>query len=896
MRWSINSLGARLLIGSAIPLVLFLAVGMVVAVMIGRLLSALSVEKHTLVVIRQGQRLERDLDDLRYSLETVARPSAVAHHPRFRSGTAAFRRTAGELLDLVGDNASQHARLEQALAGLDRLRGLVESDGAGLSDQAGRQLAELQTIVRDFIAHEEELLEHRHARVEAETRQSMPVIGVTAAVALVLTVLLALAAARSVTRPVARLREAADQLLAGRYRSITPEGPTELADLVVLFNHMALTLTRRATLLERQEERYRTYIGSLSHILWTTDATGRVIADLPSWRAYTGQAEEEVQGLGWLDPVHLDDREAAVRAWRSAVEKREVFDLEFRLRSGCGEYRPFHCRGVPIINPDGSVREWIGTCTDITEATQRAALEQARDTAESASRAKSEFLTRMSHELRTPLNAVIGMSRMLQTQRFGPLTAKQADYLGDISRAGEHLLALINDILDLSKVEAGKMDVSPDHFQAAEAVEGLASTLRPLATAKGLHMELKPPAEDGPLETDPARFRQVLYNLLSNAIKFTSAGGVNVAWEWVAGAQLDAEALPQDAATAIRVTVRDTGIGIAPEDQKVIWEEFRQLRPAQPGDQPGTGLGLALTRRLVTLLGGTIILVSQVGQGSTFTFVLPRRLPERPCVNGEELPSNHPPIALVVEDHPPTCKLLCDWLAGAGLTAVPASDGEEGLVAARRLAPALIVLDVCLPRLDGWQVLTALKGDPATADIPVVVVSVDEQQRPSGNLAVQDFFIKPVERESFLRRLRERLPGLFRAGRPPRVLVVDDDPTARKLLGDLLRAEGAEVHEAADGRQALEDIRALQPDVVLLDLIMPEVDGFDVIAQVRGACELAGLPIVVVTAGDLDSHDRQRLQGRIQALLEKSVLTPERLREQLRALGVLPVPPATQPA
>jgi CheY-like chemotaxis protein len=227
---------------------------------------------------------------------------------------------------------------------------------------------------------------------------------------------------------------------------------------------------------------------------------------------------------------------------------------------------------------------------------------------------------------------------------------------------------------------------------------------------------------------------------------------------------------------------------------------------------------------------------------------------------------------------------------------VPALDGETGLVAARRLRPALIVLDLRLPRLDGWQVLTALKGDSATAAIPVVVVSVDEHLRPSSNFAVQDFFLKPLDRESFLRRLRERLPTLFRFGRPPRILVVDDDPCARKLLTTILAAEGVEVHEAQTGGQALDFIRAIRPDAVLLDLSLPDVDGFNVIEQVRGACELAGLPIVVVTPRDLDAHDRERLRGRVQALIEKGVLSAGRLREQLQALGVLPGSSSPPPA
>jgi CheY-like chemotaxis protein len=227
---------------------------------------------------------------------------------------------------------------------------------------------------------------------------------------------------------------------------------------------------------------------------------------------------------------------------------------------------------------------------------------------------------------------------------------------------------------------------------------------------------------------------------------------------------------------------------------------------------------------------------------------------------------------------------------------VPALDGEAGLVAARRLLPALIVLDLRLPRLDGWQVLAALKSDQATAGIPVVVVTVDEHRQPSSNVAVLEFFLKPIDRDSFLYRLRDRLPALFRFGRPARALVVDSDPQSRHLLTAVLRSDGVEVHEAETGRDALEVLAEVRPDVVLLDVAMPEAAGFDLVEQVRGACELAGLPILVVTANELNEQDRQRLNGRIQALIEKSVLTPERLREQLRALGVLPVSAPTQPA
>ena len=283
----------------------------------------------------------------------------------------------------------------------------------------------------------------------------------------------------------------------------------------------------------------------------------------------------------------------------------------------------------------------------------------------------------------------------------------------------------------------------------------------------------------------------MLYNLLSNGIKFTPSGGrVTVSWEWVAAPRLDAPALPEANAAAVRILVRDTGVGIALEDQSLIWDEFRQLRPTSPEGQQGTGLGLALTRRLVMLLGGVIGLVSALGQGSTFTVVLPRRLPGAkaacsPC----DFPAARP-LALVIEDHEPTNKLLGDWLADAGMTAVSALDGRSGLEQARSLRPALIVLDINLPVLDGWHVLTELKSDPATAGIPVVMMSVNEERQPAGSFAVPEFFIKPIDRDAFLRRLRELQPQLFAAGGSRRVLVVDDDPVGASCSVSCCRWRG----------------------------------------------------------------------------------------------------------
>jgi PAS domain S-box-containing protein len=908
MELRLNTLLARLLIGFAIPLILFSAVAVVSYIVIDRLLEALERENHTHEVITIAQRMQQRLDLMRMDVERFPLRDADRLPRTYQESRTQFQELNRTLGGLVGDNPDQQERLRQMIQDEEAWNGVVERRLKTLKplpeqsrdelrelahrffDDAQASMGRLQKNIEDFIKEEEGLLAKRRQTTANQSRQSAIVIGVTTTAAFFLTILLSLLAARGVTRPIEKLRNAAAQLLAGEFHMVQPDGPTEIAQLIVHFNHVAMTLSQRAALLQESEQRYRAYVGAVSHILWTTDAKGEVTADIPTWRAFTGQSVEELRGLGWLDAVHPEDREEVRNAWIRTVQGQQVYEREYRLRSSQGVYRHFACRGVPIVGTDGVVREWIGTCTDVTERVEEQALREAKESAEARSQAKSEFLAKMSHELRTPLNAVIGMSKMLSTQRFGPLTAKQADYLHDITSAGEHLLALINDILDLAKVEAGRMDVQPESFSVGETVAALLSTLRPLALGKRITVDFVPPKPDGAVTTDPARFRQILYNLLSNAIKFTpELGRVTVTCAWVDRPDPGAEVvvLEEGDAGALRVTVRDTGIGIPADKQEVIWDEFRQLKPSTGEELQGTGLGLALTRRLVKLLGGVIWLESEPGKGSTFTFILPRRLTTPPAPPPGKPEDNARPLALIIEDYPPTSKMLADWLAEAGLATACAGDGEAGLAMVRALRPRLILLDIHLPKLDGWQVLTRLKSDPETAGIPVVIVTITEDRLPAASLHVQEYFVKPIDREDFMRRLQERQPELFERAHPLRILVVDDDPSSRVILSRLLRIEGTVVREASGGQEALEMIEAERPDVVVLDLLMPAMDGFTVVAELRRRPELAELPILILTGKELTGDERDWLNGRIQALLSKERLSAEKLRSQLASMGLL---------
>jgi len=777
MNGRLNSLLARLLIGFGIPLVLFLAVALVAWFVTSDLLQALDWERHSNAVVIQALEQRQKLDRMHVAILKVPLGQRTTLPESYQVLRREFHQMGESLKDLVKDNDMQLQRLK-AINGLEeQWHQLIQTAfPKGSAKPANSDLDVTQIFLEKsqplheklakefnaFIDQENELLEHRRVQIVDQTRQSIIAIVVALVLALFLSVVVMVNAARAVTRPIQELREAAGQLLAGQAPRLAPSGPTEIAQLMIRFNHMAITLSERTSTLQIQEERYRSYLLGSAHILWTTNAAGEVTGDLPAWRSFSGQTEEEIQGLGWLDAIHPEDLAEAARAWKEAVSQGSDFETEYRLRSAQGTYRHFFCRGVPIRNTDRSVREWIGTCTDITDRKEEAALRQAKEAAEATNRAKSEFLAKMSHELRTPLNAVIGMSKMLSTKLFGPLKPKQAEYLADITQAGEHLLALINDILDLAKVEAGRLEVKADSFSLDDAVAGLLSTLRPLASSKGLQID-QDPAGPGNVETDSARFRQILYNLLSNAIKFTAAKGtVTVRCRWVQGTDPDATVVEEGNAEAVRVEVIDTGIGIAEEHQGAVWEEFRQVTQDSAGPG-GTGLGLALTRHLVLLLGGQIWLQSQPGQGTTITFVLPRLLPAQPADLEEATPADGPtrPLALVIEDHPPTHKLLADWLSDAGLSIASAFDGDAGMTKAHDLKPQLIVLDIHLPRKDGWQVLAELKADPDTAAIPVVIVTITGAQPPQDGQDVKEFFVKPLDRDLFLGRLQKVLPNLF---------------------------------------------------------------------------------------------------------------------------------------
>src|SRR5438876_1093511 len=487
-------------------------------------------------------------------------------------------------------------------------------------------------------------------------------------------------------------------------------------------------------------------------------------------------------------------------------------------------------------------------------------LEQSNKALQEANRHKSVFLANMSHELRTPLNAIIGFSELLTDASDGQFDAPtRTRFLNQILTSGKHLLGLINDILDLSKVEAGQMELRLQVVSVAEVVDQVVKTVEPLVAKKNIQLQADVKGS-GELLADAGKLKQMLLNLVSNAIKFTPEGGAVS----VAAARVK---------ETMEISVTDTGIGIAEADLKQIFREFHQVDHGPGRKHEGTGLGLALTKRFAALHGGDVRVVSSVEKGSTFTLSLPVRASVAPAADhAEAMPANghgSAPLVLVVEDDPAAAELLTRQLIGAGYRTEIARRGSEAIAKARELHPAAITLDIILPEVDGWEVMTQLKSDAATSAIPVVVVSVVDNAELGLALGAIDYFVKPVEAKELIARLNLlKIKNPNRDGEV-RVLIVDDEAANRHWLIKALEPAGFTVLPASGGREAIDMAKSLQPDLVLLDLMMPEVTGFDVVEALRADPSTREMPIMVLTAANLTDADKRQLSGRVSEILSR---------------------------
>ncbi len=660
---------------------------------------------------------------------------------------------------------------------------------------------------------------------------------------------------------------------------------TDIEGSIITFNDATQrdeAQQRTATRNKRESEaKFRTIANGIPQLSWMTEADGSITWYNQRWYDYTGTTYAEMAGWGWKSVHHPDHIERVERRFRRALEAGGSWEDTFPLRSRDGTFSWFLSRAMPIrdepdqTHPEGRILGWFGTNTDITsirDAEQK--LEQARDEAEAANRAKSTFIANMSHELRTPLSAIIGYAEMLSEEIEEGI--EPSDLARDVSKIegnARHLLGLINDVLDLSKVESGKMEAFCETFDLASMVEEVASTVSALLEKKSNRLVVELGADLGTMYSDVTRVRQILLNLLGNAAKFTEGGTVTLAVE----RGPDARGVDK-----VRFRVTDTGIGMSEEQVAKLFQRFQQADASTTRQFGGTGLGLALTKAFAALLGGDVTVNSHPGAGSTFAVVLPALLGTAPDAQhvGSELehaPVGDRDVVLVVDDDQTSRELMSRFLVREGYAARTAADGPTGLTLAKRLKPRAILLDVTMPGMDGWSVLSALKADPELASIPVVMVTFVTERALASSLGAADYVVKPVD----WNRLRHVMEA-FRDAEGD-VLIVDDEQDTRARVRQALEKNGWSVVEASNGREGLEQVARSIPRVILLDLNMPVMDGFDFLQALRDRPGCGSVPVVVLTALDLTADDRRRLRGANQ-VLNKGSTSMLALAEKLRRL------------
>jgi len=507
-------------------------------------------------------------------------------------------------------------------------------------------------------------------------------------------------------------------------------------------------------------------------------------------------------------------------------------------------------------------------------------LKREKDSALEASQAKSTFLANMSHELRTPLNAIIGYSEMLEEEAQETGNQASVPDLQKIRSSGKHLLELINAVLDLSKIEAGKMDLYLETFSISVLADEVISIVQPMAEKNGNVLLKTCPADIGSMHADLTKIRQGLLNLLSNACKFTSNGTVSliVTRETVGAVEW------------IRFAVKDTGVGLTDEQARGLFEPFTQADSSTTRKFGGTGLGLAITHRFADMMGGTVQLTSKLGEGATFTISLPANLVQRKAApNLVEIAEAEPVRAeqksagtvLVIDDDPTVHELLRHSIGKQGFRVEGAISGEEGLRMARRLRPDAITLDVMMPGMDGWTVLSRLKSDPDLAQIPVVMLTIVDEKNRGYSLGAADYLTKPIERDRLSAVLLR-----FRKSTANQALVVEDDPASRDVLCRLLESDGWKVDQAANGVEGLEQLERHAPGVILLDLMMPEMNGFEFLRQLRQRSDWKLIPVIVVTAKDLTAEERASLNGHVSRIIQKGAYGRDDLLEEVSRLVI----------
>ena len=821
------------------------------------------------------------LSDLAVSLLTLSERNAEAARASLKSSLAELADYEPERVALI--NQELDLLMKEALLAVEAYTDERRVIGNSL-------MARARVHIQTIDDHLSEIVSRLEAEALAESRAglssaretvtlSLYIIAAATLVGLLLTFLVL----RSIRTPLMRLVTAMRAITRGDHQvAIPPAGRDEIGEMTRTLTLFRDSLIERDRLeVEREEaqaearsaqEKLLEAIEAVTDAFALYDADDRLIVSNRKYRemySYLGLPIEK--GISYEEIISAAVAKKMIVAAEGNADQWLTERLE-RHRNPTGPYEHLRADGQWLrINEqktaDGGI---VGVFTDITEAKARETelgemvdrLAEARDMAMRATRTKSQFLANMSHELRTPLNAVIGITEMLEEDAIADGDEHMIEPLQRISRAGKHLLKLINDILDLSKIEAGKMELHVERFDLASVIRDCVDMAGPLAAPNNNRIEVTLPDSLPPMVSDITRVRQVIFNLVSNACKFTENGTIGIRVREETG--------------SVEIAVSDTGIGMTPEQLERLFSDFSQADSSTTRKYGGTGLGLAISQRFCRMMGGDVSVESTPGKGSVFRVRLPLEIPAglevdaRPGAPPARIPvrgGRGRNVVLVVDDDPVARDILCNFLTSEGYEVATASGGEEGLVEARKLRPALITLDVVMPGKDGWSLLQDLKADPELREIPVVMVSIVDDKHKGFSLGVADYMTKPVDRKRLLTLLeRYKLNGNGGS-----VLIVEDDGSTRQQMRRIFVAEGWRVREAVNGRTGLELVGRAIPDLILLDLIMPEMDGFEFVHALKSIPEARGVPVVVITGADLSDEDRRRLNGGVKQIIQKTV-------------------------
>jgi PAS domain S-box-containing protein len=628
----------------------------------------------------------------------------------------------------------------------------------------------------------------------------------------------------------------------------------------------------------RELDKARAYAESLiknaPDPVFVSDLEGKILQANDAVSQLLGFRPDELIEQSLSRFISPEETREFTAALREVVANGVTRNARLNPRSASGETISTTLNASALRDPGGRVIGAIGILRDMRE------LDKAREAAEIANRAKSQFLANMSHELRTPLNAILLYTELLRDEATDRGLEDLLPDLKKIHGAAKHLLALINDVLDLSKIESGKLELVLETFDMPDMIRDVETTIQPLAQKNANRLVVHCPEDIGAMHADLTKVRQSLFNLLSNACKFTEGGTVRLE-----------VARDETMEGWFIFRVADSGIGMTPEHVGKLFKPFSQVDPSATRRFGGTGLGLAITRHFCEAMGGDISVESRPGVGSTFTIRLPavvgeapearpERVESRPAASFDPRRPRGDPV-LVIEDNALTRDALRKFLTQRGFRAEVAASGEEGLRLARTLRPLAITLDLVMPGMDGWAVLAALKADPELAAIPVILFTgMTDDRSEAFRRGAAEFVTKPVDPD----RLAAVLNRYCGNSHGRRVLVVDDDEDLRRRLRGLLEKEGLEVKEAGDGRVALTCLDERWPELILLDLLMPGMDGFSFLAELQRRRDGRTVPVIVLTAKDLTPADHQRLSGPIEKILRKGTLGHEQLLAEVSAV------------